>query len=126
MTRVSKATHNPIDTLSAAAAAAGTDLFRVDQLGLDELKMTLAQLATFMSSNLGSPTMDDITVSSISITSLTAAGSAMTFSTTGQTSGAVAAVTSSAGSWGFASKGQVEFLVEEVKNHRAVLDELRS
>ena len=125
MTRVSKGQHQPIGDLSAAAAAAGANLFKVDQGGLDELKMTLTQLLTLISANLGTATADDLTVSSITISSLTAALSAGTFSTTGQTSGAVAAVTSGV-NYGLATKGQLEFLISTVLNNKTICDELRS
>ena len=126
MVRTTKGVHQPISKLPAASAAAATDIIRSDQGGLDEVKMTLAQLATFLSTNLGTATFDDITVSTVTLTDLIAGGSAMTFTVTGQTSGAIAAVTSNSNSFGFATKGQIEFIIETVKNNKAAIDELRS
>lgn len=126
MTRTSKGIHQALDKLDDAATLAGAHLLRINQGGIDEFSATLTQLVTFLGSlNLGSVTFDDITVSSMTISALNAAGSAMTFTTTGQTSGAVAAVTSGV-NFGFATKGQIEFIIETVKNNKAAIDILRS
>ncbi len=125
MSEINQAAYEKTDKLTAAATSAGADFVLSNQSGKDR-KMTVTQLATFMSTNLGSPTVDDLTTSSMTLTGATAGLSAFTFSVTGQTSAAMGAVTSAAGAWGFATKGQIEALVEAVKNNKAVIDEIRS
>ena len=125
MTRIDTGAHLPIEDLASAATAVAGDLLRTKQSALSEKQMTMTQVAAFCAANLGTAIADDITVSSVTISSLTAALSAATFTTTGQTSAAIAAVTTST-PWGFASKGQIEALIELAINNKAAIDELRS
>ena len=126
MSEINQAAYEKTDKLTAASAGAGADLLLANQSSKDR-KMTLTQLATFMSTNLGSVTLDDITVSSMTLSSLPVAGSAMTFTVTGATSGAIGAVTSGDGNCiGFATVGQIEALIETVKDNKAAIDVIRS
>ena len=124
MTKIDAGEHKPIADLSASAAAAAADLIRASQSGA-EVQMTLTKLITLIKSDLGTMTADDITVSSMTISALTAAGSAMTFTATAGTDGTIGAVTSGV-NFGFAAKAEIEFLIETVKNNKAQIDILRS
>ena len=124
MTKVDAGQHKPIDDLAAASAAASGNLLRASQSGV-EGQLTLAQLATLIQGDLGTAVADDITVSSMTISSLTAAGSAMTFTATAGTDGTLGAASSGV-NFSFSTKAEFEFLVETVKNNKTVLDELRS
>ena len=108
MTRISKGQHTAIDSLGDAAAASMSDLLRADQGGLNELKMTLSQVATLFRDNLE--------------TLMVTTHSAASFTTTGQTSAAFGAVTSNANSFGMASKGQMEGLLTLAIDNKRRLD----
>ncbi len=127
MTGINEGVKKPIADLPSAAAAAAANLIRASQSG-SEVQMTLTQLLTLIKSDLGTMTADDITVSSMTISGLTGALSAFTFTTTGQTSAAIGAVTSAdaTNAWCFASKGQIEAVIEAIKNNKTAIDELRS
>jgi len=111
MSRVAEREHTPIASLKAAAAAAAANLMRIDQDGTDELKMTLTQLITL--------------VTTTHFGGIAAAGSAMTFTATAGTDGVIGAVTSANG-FGFGAKAELEFLIETVKANKAAIDVLRA
>ncbi len=81
--------------------------------GTDVKSVTLTLIAGIMNTALGD---------AISATGLPA----MTFTTTGQTSGVIAAVVSTAASWGTATKGQLEFLITTIEENKAAIAEIRA
>jgi len=120
-------TYKDLRKLNAGSSASLTDIIPA-LIGSEVQRLTLTQIATLIAANLGTAVADDLTLSSITISSLTAALSAGTFSTTGQTSGAMGAVASSSSSniYGLATKGQMEFLLTTVLNNKTAIDEIRS
>jgi hypothetical protein len=124
MTLIDAGAHKPINDLPAASAAAAANLLRTSQSGT-EGQLTLTQLITLVSADIGTAVADDITVSSMTISSLTAGLSAASYTLTGQTSAAAGTVLATSG-WGFATKGQAEAFIALILNNETAIDELRS
>lgn len=61
MSLIESAAYEQTDRLDSAATASGIDFVLANQSG-DDKKMTITQLSTFMTTNLGSLTIDNITL----------------------------------------------------------------
>jgi hypothetical protein len=104
--------YKSVQKLNTGSAAALTDLIPALQ-GNEVRSLTLTQISALLNTTLGA---------AITATTL----SAMTFTTTGATDGAIAAITSASSSWGLAYKGELEFLIETVKENKAAIAEIRA
>lgn len=125
MTKIDVGTHEPVADLTTAAALATANIFRVGQ-GSDEKKSTLTQLTTFMETAMSNITATLLSVASVNITGLSGLGSAMTFTVTGATTGALGAVTSGDGNgFGFDSLADAEYLIAEVLRHKTILSQIK-
>ena len=100
-------------TISSLLTVANTS---ADNISVSSLTVNTKMTSPILSAN-------DINTSSLTVSILTSALSAMTFTTTGQTSGVIAAITSGV-NYGTATKGQFEFLIETVKDLKANMDRL--
>lgn len=110
MTKIDAGEHKPIDDLAAASAAAAANLIRASQGGT-EAQMTLSQLSTLIKSDVGDQ--------------LTAANSAITFTPTATLDSTFGAVSSGV-NYSFSTKGEFEALIEQVKDLKVNMDELKA
>lgn len=102
--------YKSVQNLNAGSSAAATDLIPALQ-GSEVRSLTLTQISTLMNSTLAAA----LTASTLS---------AMTFTVTGATDGAISALTSASNSFGFANLGEAEYMVNTVKTLKTFMDEV--